>query len=232
MNKKENLNNLSPNKEQQLKQIGQTNFRELFNEIVFIKPKEALLNSLIKNHGDNQTDYNGFLAYGYIDEQAGFTFRILCLAKLEDKTIFRARFIANDHIIIRKGQLNDCYYLNLENYGVETSDFKEAIEDIYNHYKCENKQTEEMRNFTFLDEVRHIDYPDDIQIVLYEKDMEPEKVWVKCFSFTKNKLFGKLLNEPYQDFGIHQGDIIRFIPYNLENGNIFIYYGKWLEEAE
>lgn len=86
MNKQENLNSLESNVKQKMKQIGQTNFRELFNEIVFIEPKEALLNFLINNHGNKQTDYNGFLAYGYIDEQAGFTFRILCLAELEEKT--------------------------------------------------------------------------------------------------------------------------------------------------
>lgn len=38
-----------------------------------------------------------------------------------------------------------------------------------------------------------------------------EQIWVRCTKITENKLFGIVLNEPYQNYGIHKGDIIDFI---------------------
>lgn len=64
-----------------------------------------------------------------------------------------------------------------------------------------------MRSFAFLDGARSVEFPDDIQIVLFQKGMQPEQVWVKCCSFTDNKLYGMLLNEPDQDFGVHCGSM-------------------------
>lgn len=62
-------------------------------------------------------------------------------------------------------------------------------------YKC-SEQNEETRKLTFLDSLRSLDYPDDIQVLLRQKGIQIEQVWVKCFAYTEDELFGKLLNEP------------------------------------
>lgn len=101
---------------------------------------------------------------------------------------------------------------------------------INENYKCKNEQTEKMRSFAFLDGVRSVEFPDDIQIVLFQKGMQPEQVWVKCWSFTDNELYGMLLNEPNQDFGVHYGSIIGFAPIKQENGILCVYNGKILDK--
>ena len=58
-----------------LKIIGETDFRELFHKIVYIQPTEEVQNHLAKSIPVCAED-EGFLAYGYIDNQAGFSFRI------------------------------------------------------------------------------------------------------------------------------------------------------------
>ena len=63
----------------QLKLIGETDFRELFHKIVYVQSTEEVRNGLEK-HIEICAEDDGFLAYGYIDNEAGFSFRILCSA--------------------------------------------------------------------------------------------------------------------------------------------------------
>ena len=89
-----------------------------------------------------------------------------------------------------------------------------------------------MRRFAFLDEVRSIDYPDDIQVILVKEGLNPEQVWAKCWAFTEKELFAKMLNEPNQDFGVHIGSVIGFSPMEHEGNTMCVYTGRWLEEQE
>ncbi len=66
------------------------------------------------------------------------------------------------------------------------------------------------RNITQLDCCRNDDCPDDIMVYLLKNNNKPECCWVRCSDVQNKQLLGSLLNEPYQDFGIHLGDSIRF----------------------
>lgn len=216
--------------EKQLRKIGETNFRDLFHKIVYVKSTPELLKGLSDNIEINAED-DGFLAYGYIDEEAGFSFRILCSANISKGGLTRGAFNKDVGVIMRRGQLNEFEYMNLDGSNIETSDFAEYISVINDVYKCENQQTEEIRGFTFLDSFRNSDYPDDIQVILVKDGINPEQVWVRCWAYTDNELFGKLLNEPYNDFGVHNGSIIGFAPVEFEDGLLCIYTGKTLADA-
>lgn len=126
-----------------------------------------------------------------------------------------------------------CGFLDTECFDLDDSDFDEHTQEyirvINECYKC-SEQTEEMRKLTFLDPLRSPDYPDDIQVLLYQKGMQIERVWVKCFAYTEDELFGKLLNESNQDFGVYNGSTIGFAPVETENGLLCVYTGRWLEE--
>lgn len=212
----------------QFKLIGETDFRELFHKIVYVQSTEEVRNGLEK-HIEICAEDDGFLAYGYIDNEAGFSFRILCSANIRNNVLNRGEFPKYDGYIIRRGYLSGCSFLHIDEYEIDTSDFDEYISEINDCYKC-NEQTEEMRNFTFLDPLRHPDYPDDIKVVLYQQGMGLEQVWVKCYAYTDKELFGLLLNEPNQDFGIHYGSIIEFAPVKTEDGLLCVYTGRYREE--
>ena len=69
----------------------------------------------------------------------------------------RGRFVSDISLIIRRGQMNDCEYIDLDYCDIDTSDFVKEVSIINENYKSKNEQTEEMRKFTFLDEVRSIE---------------------------------------------------------------------------
>lgn len=220
-----NLFDLEPVLDRRLREMDKMAFRALYHRIVYVKASSALRHTLAK-HLQGIADADGFLAYGYIDEQAGFSFRLLCFASIKNNTLTRGRFVSDVRPILRRGQMNDCEYMDLKYCEVDTSDFVDEVNRINEKYKCRNEQTEKMREFAFLDEVRSIEYPDNIQMILYQAGMQPEQAWVKCWAFTENQLFGKLLSEPKQDFGVHSGSVIGFAPTKQQGGILFAYTGK------
>lgn len=211
-----------------LRNIGDTNFRVLYHQIVFIKTSQKFKERLGKKI-EQIAEEDGFLAYGYIDDEAGLSFRILCPANIRDNKMSRGDFIDDVFIIIQRGQLNDCEYMDMDYCDINVDDFNDEIKIINDNYKCSSEQTEEMRKFTFLDGVRSTEYPDDIQVILYKDGMQLEQVWVKCWSFTEDKLFGKLLNEPDQNYGIHCGSIIGFTPIKQDDEILCVYTGECLK---
>ena len=213
--------------------IGETDFRELFSKVLYIQPTEEVRKTFAKNAGICSGN-EGFLAYSHIDDQAGLSFDILCQANIEGGKLTYGGLLKDICWIVRRGYLDGCRFADAEQYGVCRSDFCEEIRQhihmIDENYECKNTQTKEMRRFAFLDPVRSSDYPDDIQVLLYQEGSRPEMVWVKCYAYTQNELFGLLLNEPNQDFGVHEKDIIGFAPMKTERGMICVYTGKRLGE--
>lgn len=54
------------------------------------------------------------------------------------------------------------------------------------------------------------EYPDDVLVYLIKDGLEVEGCWTRIVSVEENFLVGKLVNEPKQDFGYHEGDLIGF----------------------
>lgn len=92
-------------KNRHLKLIGETDFRELFHKIVYIRSTEEVRDHLAKSIPVCAED-EGFLAYGYIDNQAGFSFRILCSANIKNNVLTRGAFPKETGYIIRRGYFN------------------------------------------------------------------------------------------------------------------------------
>ena len=63
-----------------------------------------------------------------------------------------------------------------------------------------------------LDPLRHDEYPDDLRAVLTREGLNPEQVWVRSVKPKDDKIYARLLVEPYQDFGVHMGDILELEP--------------------
>ena len=202
--------------EGKMKRIREANFREIYKQVIYIK-STSILNEILGEQLMFSNQDDGFLAYGYIDDNAGFSFKVLCAARIYNDRIIKGYYDSRVDVILRRDSINDCAFMIVDEKDVPLIDFEEHINAINAHYRSEGPNTEEMRQLKYLDSLRHSMYPDDINVVL-SSEKEVEIVWVKCWIKIDNELFGKLINEPINDYGIHCGDIIGFTPMTTKDG--------------
>ena len=77
-----------------------------------------------------------------------------------------------------------------------------------------------------LDRFRAPGYFDDVSVILCSNDREliPEGVWVRLEGQSDDgaSLRGTLLNEPYSDFGVHEGEMVTVCFAEGEEGRILV----------
>ena len=83
---------------------------------------------------------------------------------------------------IRKDhKVNDLEFEYLENLNVnddfDLDDYTEAME-IADSYS-DNDEIEQLRSIGDLDQFRHEDYPDDVEVLFYKEGLQIEKMWVR-----------------------------------------------------
>lgn len=169
---------------------------------------------------------NAILVIPYIDHTAGISFHLLATASLihDSVNIFKRE----DSVMmnIRKDhKVNDLEFEYLENLNVnddfDLDDYTEAME-IADSYS-DNDEIEQLRSIGDLDQFRHEDYPDDVEVLFYKEGLQIEKMWVRYERIIDMPLIeGRLLNQPYQDFGVGAGDAVRFFPYRVDDDIVLI----------
>ena len=220
MNYEGELFDLEPLLRNEMRNIKNEGFRTFYHRFIYIECR----NNLEKLMKDFLTeDDTGAIAYGYIDEHAGLSFQIAKLASLKDNRLTIRDSVKKAMMIMRFGSVENEKYLDLSKTDVDISQFAEFEKMIRDNYDTSNPDKERIRSFEFLDTCRHPEYPDDLQVVLLKKGLEPEAVWVNGNHLTENEIYGKLLNEPDADFGVHMGDSIRIIPYKQKDGRIICF---------
>ena len=204
------------------KTISDVNFRNLYHEVVYIQCAEVL--ERLKGKGiETDNGQDGVIAYGYIDEHSGFSFHILATAKTGndiDLDIYEKD--SDVMLVLRRGFVSECMAVPLVELGEDISRFAEIIEMLRSNYDTKNVEKEEMRKMEFLDEFRDADYPDDVAVVIFHEELQPERVWVRCVDVTEEMLYGTLLNEPNQNYGVHLGQKIGFVPIKGEHGMLLM----------
>lgn len=72
---------------------------------------------------------------------------------------------------------------------------------------------------------------DSIQVLLYSKENGIEQVWVRLTFMTKNDvIFGELLNEPYQDYGCHEGTLIELVETDVGDDKVLVFTGRMVRK--
>ena len=149
------------------------------------------------------------LTYGYYDRHAGITLEVLACAKKGEKGW---RF-ADSEDEIRS-------FIRID--AVKDDDFsvlRDPDEALYQRYAKkldmlksydESEAIEKSRRMDFLDDARHPQYIDDVLVYLEKDGLKPEGCWARIIDVTERRLWAKLLNEPDQDFGIHQDEDFTF----------------------
>ena len=184
-------------------------FYDLYHKICYLERNEQtnqLFGSKMPFKLDNSA--TGFVVYGYIDHECGFTFEIIGLAK---KNIFGLKIIQiieNNSLKLRSGNNANAEIkiLNYEDYPM----FHNKINNINKIYYY-GEDIENTRKNRLIDKFRYNENPDDVQVLLFSKDLNPEVVWVRLKSeIDKNRFTGTLLNEPFNNYGIHKDNILTF----------------------
>lgn len=207
--------------ENELKPVKTVGFREFNHRFVYVEGPDLLKRLMTDFLQDEDT---GVIAYGYIDEQAGLSFHVVRIASLKDNQITIRDAIEKSAFIIRYGSLEEARFLDLFAVDMDFEPFLESFKEygqmVRRVYDTKNPDKEKIRSFAFLDESRHPVYPDDFAVFLIHTDYPTEKVWVRGDRLTEGGMRGELLNEPYEDFGVHVGDSIQIIPYKLDDGSM------------
>ena len=197
----------------------QVGFRGVYHKFLLFYLGEGEMRKLLADFpGIDEAD--SYLGYGYIDHEAGVTVEVLALAKTGDKIEFFEPGPDEVMTKVRMEELMDKPFVLLLDMEDELrKKYAKKTDIIDEGYKC-SKELHETRCFDFLDQHRDPICIDDVMVFLFKEGLDPEKVWVRIedTKYTDNGAFfvGNLIVEPYQDFGVHNGDEILFNMQKIE----------------
>lgn len=178
------------------------------NDAIFALSKEPLDKIKLE---PNTT--KGVIAYCYVDHEAGISLRLLSTAidypKKDKLRIRNIQFFKRWNYIIR-----GCSGFKIRTFGEGCSiyeDFAQRIKEIDDNYFI-NEAISNSREIEELDDFRHPEFVDDIQVTFIKEGIQSEVCWVRIEDFDRVKTVfkGELLNEPNADFGVHLHDMVEF----------------------
>jgi len=196
-------------------------FRDLDEHFLIVKGLDARTLATIKTAKfPIRPDDNAMLVYGYIDHEAGLSFELLCAAFVDEdgdvilepanRTVackFRYDSITGDASLF-----NDSNRLKL---------YKDRVSDFKKYYGV-NEAIEAVRSFSAIDSSRAEGFPDDLLVYFISEGMKTEGIWGRLEDFDiGDKLFKlRILNEPYQSFGYHMGQMMTAQAVDVGNNEI------------
>ena len=174
--------------------------------------------------GQEYQDADRCIGIFYVDHEEGVTFRIHHLCRVEAGRLPEITTSFENH--------GEGFILHSDDMGAYTllsdgdaSDLALLEEQRWRIY-YEPEQIQEVRRRTDLDRFRAQGYFDDVSVVLLSESGEivPEGVWVRLEKQSDDGaiLRGILLNEPYSDFGVHEGDMITVRLVDDEEGRFLV----------
>ena len=201
------------NQDQSRKPIGQSLFREYYHKylLVYQNPASCGLDKL--GFGINPGD-NCMLAYGYVDHTAGLSLHILCSACETKQGLLRLGSVSNGSTMTMR--------YNSENGNIRSLGSLIPNEAFFNKIRMVNEgykgsaDLEILREYEDIDLLRHPQFPDDMRVKFIKPGLQGEEIWCRMEGISDNLIMGTLLNEPYGDFGIHEGDSVGILTGNVD----------------
>ena len=198
----------------------ETGFRAVYHNFCVVEATDRVREIMGDLPGANIA--NAVLAYGYYDRDAGLTLEVLAAAHVGDDGLKYAA--GNDEVSLKlridaveEARLGVCP----DEDGKMAETFAEKLEILKTYDASED--IEETRKMDFLDSCRDPYFIDDVMVRLMKDDLQPEDCWVRITGLGDHYFVGTLLNEPYQDYGRHEGETIAFCIHRTEEGEIFCY---------
>ncbi len=191
----------------------ETGFRPLYHCFAVFPLTPATRSAIRDFPGEKEAD--GVLVYGYYDQQCGLTLEVLgCARKKENRWQF-----ADGRELVRSFIRIDA--VKDDDFGVfpdEDGRLKKRFADKLEVLKAydASEAVEKSRTFAFLDDARHPECIDDVQVYFAKEGLTPELCWARIIDLGERRIWAKLLNEPNQDFGVHEGEDFTFFVHQDE----------------
>lgn len=199
--------------------LKETGFRALYHNFCAL-PLNKKFKDCMKEY-PNIEKANCMLVYGYIDTQAGLTLEVLAAG---DKKGDGYRFYDTSkeaRFFIRADAVEDTEFAYFEDVDDFKARYAEKL-DVLKAYDA-GEEVEKTREMRFLDESRHLHYPDDVAVFLIRKGLQPERCWARIIGLGDHWIMATLLNEPNQNFGYHSGEKIAFFVQETEDKHVICY---------
>lgn len=195
--------------------LSETDFRDVAGHLLYVRGAAGLLRM-----DEAMPDA---ICWGYLDHKRGLCLNALCDASLSD---------AGE---VTCGHAFDKMYIRLEHGSVQQleaadlcdetlHEFAEPLGWVHDRYAEEEDEYRALRDIAFLDQFRSPEWPDDVQGYLFAKDLNPELVWLRLEDLEETEdgvnVYAKLLNEPAQDYPVHEGDLLPLAFRDTEDGPI------------
>ena len=176
-------------------------FRAVHRSIMNVMDAE-LNRFLCEKTGVAYTGDNESFFYCYADEEAGLTLQTLGFYNRGGEVTYQ-EIPESTPILFR--------YEVFKNWKVSLGAIGTIIYQRHGKQCRQIMQTYET-NLTImkacLDPLRSPEFPYDIQAILFNSTYAAEQVWYRPIEMRQFTLKGILLNEPYGEFGIHQGNVV------------------------
>jgi len=189
--------------------LSEYNFRDIYRHCVILKGGRVYSGAKEMLTGFSYTVPAGMdaaLCFCFIDKDAGMSFHFLCLANFETGEIDEKSY---EKLMEEKSLLtfraSPDFEIKLFEEDVSTFSYRLNIVD--EGYR-EDKSVLPTRDITEIDHLRNSCFPDDIQVLLLKEGLESELPWFRLREIKDRKLYGALLNEPHQNFGVHINDVV------------------------
>lgn len=182
-------------------------FREVERQFVIVNtPKYVILTG-------SKSGANSLLCYGYVDHTAGLTYQTVAAMMYVDgdySVVDTAEFIS---MKIRADSVPRDAVIPVRNKALFRQ-YAHIVENI-NEFYYTDPEVEKARGVEELDQFRHPEFLDDVQVVFVKEGVRPEGIWVRTIKLHGNEsgtclLEGVMLNTPHADFGVKSGDKILF----------------------
>ena len=200
------------------KEVG---FRAVYHRFCVVRANKSIKQVMKGMPGEKEL--NAVLTYGYYDREAGVTLEILAAAMISDKDGFRYLKVPDDVTLklrIESVQEEELFVCSDDD-GKLANTFADKLEMLMGYDATGS--IEETREIRVLDPFRHEVYIDDIKVRLLKDNLQPEECWTRITAFDNGYFMGTLLNEPYQNFGWHEGENIAFFVQKDKEGNLICF---------
>ncbi|WP_067076909.1 hypothetical protein [Methanoculleus horonobensis] len=182
------------------------------------------ISRVLSAKGLMRPDADRCIGFFYVDHEEGITFRIhsLCRTGAGKPPEIVVNFENHGEGLILSSDEVEAYTLLSNDEANRLSLLEEQRWLIY--YEPEALQA--VRKRVDLDRFRAPGCFDDVSVILVSKDREtiPEGVWVRLEGQSDDgaSLRGTLLNEPYSDFGVHEGEMVTVTFAEDEEGRFLV----------
>lgn len=200
--------------------MGYKSFRDVYHKLAIVldngKCYQDMKNIVSEKVKLPSIEVNSVLVYGYIDKIYGFSYTVLGFIYYEDGDYTLVWPSDEIGFTVRGECFQNYEFVPIENKALSKR-FSFMIDSVNKGYS--NEDDEIMRSIEELDPFRHHDYPDDVEIIIHNNELEKmERIWARLkkyegLSDDGVKIFrATLLDEPFADiYDMHQNDEVAVI---------------------